>query len=170
MKDLLLTLQSRLRPWFDGLSAREQRMVAWAGVAIAALIFFGGGVLPLYETASKAAQRVEQKQKDLSWMRSVADELRAAGPAATRAMSGRSLIVVVDQTAQQAGLGTALSGSQPSGTGGIRVRIEGAAFDNVVAWLALLEQQQQVTVESATIDRGPQAGVVNASIALKKSG
>jgi len=144
--------------------------VLWGGAATAVLIFFGAGVLPLYAAASQGAQRIEQKQKDLSWMRSVTDELRAAGPASADPNDGQSLVVVVDQSAQQAGLGKAMSGSQPSGTGGIRVRLEGAAFDTLVTWIAALEQQHKLTVESATVDRGPRAGVVNASIVLKKSG
>jgi type II secretory pathway component PulM len=49
------------------------------------------------------------------------------------------------------------------------VRLEGASFDTVVAWLANLEQQG-LRIESATIDRGAQSGIVNASVILRNSG
>jgi type II secretory pathway component PulM len=77
--------------------------------------------------------------------------------------------VIVDQSARTAGLSSALTGTQPSGTGGVRVRLEGASFDTVVAWLANLEQQG-LRIESATIDRGAQSGIVNASVILRNSG
>lgn len=161
-----------LRSWLDSLAARERRMVVWGSVGVAVLIFLILVVLPLYSAVGKTGQRVEQKQEDLAWMRSVAGELRAAGPAAVAAAaaSGQSLVVLVDQSAQQTGLGRSLTGSQPSGTGGLRVRVEGAAFDTLIAWLAMLEQQHRITVETATIDRTAIPGVVNASVSLRKSG
>ena len=159
----------KVAAWLAGLSERERRMVTWGALGAAVLIFLGGIVLPLYATAGRIERRVEQKQQDLEWMRSVAGELGAAGPAGA-AGSGQSLIVIVDESARTAGLGSALTGTQPSGTGGVRVRLEGAAFDTVVAWLASLEQQYGLRIESATIDRGAQSGIVNASVILRNSG
>jgi general secretion pathway protein M len=161
-------LWRKFEVWLAGLSERERRMVTWGGVAAAVLLFLGAIVLPLYAAASRVERRVEQKQQDLEWMRGVAGELQAAGPAGA-AGSGRSLIVIVDQSARTAGLSSALTGTQPSGTGGVRVRLEGASFDTVVAWLANLEQQG-LRIESATIDRGAQSGIVNASVILRNSG
>lgn len=160
----------KVRAWLDSLAPRERRMVIWGGLAAAIVLFLGALVLPLYAAAGKGAERVARKQDDLAWMRSVAPELRAAGPANGSAAAGGSLVVVVDQTARAAGLGEALSGSQPSGAGGIRVRMDGAAFDALVGWLAQLQQQHGIVVESATVDRTPTTGIVNASLILKKAG
>lgn len=160
----------QLRSWLDGLAPRERSLVVWGGIAAAVLVFLGALVMPLYTAAAKSAARVEQKRADLSWMRGVVAELRAAGPAGPSASSGQSLVVIIDQTARQAGLERSLSGSQPSGTGGIRVRLEAAPFDTVVAWIALLQQQHAILVESATMDHGAAPGVVNASIVLNKAG
>jgi general secretion pathway protein M len=163
-------LWRKLQRWLTTLSERERRMVTWGGIGAAVLLFFGVGVLPLYSAAGRAEQRVEQKRQDLEWMRGVSGELRAAGPAGTQAASGQSLIVIVDQSARAAGLGGALTGTQPSGTGGVRARLEGAAFDIVVGWLANLAQQHGLIVESATVDRGVQPGVVNVSVVVKGPG
>lgn len=154
--------------WLASLSERERRMVIWGGVAAAVFLFFVILVLPLYTTASRAAVRVAQKKDDLVWMRSVAGELQAAGPVTES--TGESLLVLIDQSARQSGLGSSLSGSQPSGTGGIRVRLDAAPFDAVVAWIALLQQQHAVMVESATIDRASVPGAVNASLIFRKVG
>ncbi len=169
--DKLAAQMQPIEAWLNRLNPRERKLVTWGGAGAAVLIVLGAGVLPLYAATSKAAQRVEQKQQDLQWMRSVAGELRAAGPVAAAApqAGGGSLIVLVDQSARETGLEKSITGSQPSGNGGIRVRVESAAFDTLIGWLALLEQQHGVMVESASVDRTSKAGRVNASLVLKKS-
>lgn len=158
----------KLRAWLDSLAERERRMVTWGGLAGGLLLFFGVLVIPLYAGAGKADERVTRKQQDLEWMRSVAAEIRAAGP--VRAATGESLVVVVDQTARSAGLGAAFRGSQPNGADGIRVRMEDAPFDAFVGWLAQVQQQHGLIVESASIDRAATSGAVNVSINLKRPG
>ena len=159
----------KFRAWLDTLAERERRMVVWGGIGGAIVLFIGLLVVPLYAAAGKAGDRVAQKEEDLAWMRSVAAEVRAAGPVGTAA-SGESMVVTVDQTARAAGLGSFLAGSQPSGTGGIRVQFSNAPFDLMVGWFAQLQQQQGLVVESATIDRSGAPGSVNASVILKKAG
>lgn len=165
-----MSVLDKIRAWLDSLAERERRMVIWGGIATAVILFFGALVIPLHAAAGKSAERVVRKQDDLAWMRGVAPELRAAGPANGSAAAGGSLVVVIDQTARAAGLGSALAGSQPSGSGGIRVRLDGAAFDAVVGWLAQLQQQHGIHVESATVDRTATSGIINASLILKKAG
>ncbi len=164
-----MSVLEKFRAWLDSLAERERRMVVWGGSGAAVLLFVGLLVVPLYAAAGKAEERVTSKQADLAWMRSVAAEVRAAGPVQASA-SGESMVVTVDQTARAAGLGSFLSGSQPSGTGGIRVQFSNAPFDMLVGWFAQLQQQQGLVVESATIDRSGAPGSVNANVILKKAG
>jgi general secretion pathway protein M len=87
----------------------------------------------------------------------------------TQSRSGESLVVVVDRTAREAGLGTALRDQSPSGNSGLRLRLEAAPFDTLVTWLANLQQQHGVGIEAATIDAaGP--GLVNATLSLTQAG
>ena len=158
-------LWERLNAWLATLAERERRLVTWGGIAAALLLFLGLVAIPLYSTASHAEQRVQRKRSDLAWMQSVARELHAAGPAQA---SSQSLVLIVDQTARTAGLAAALRDTQPSGTGGIRVRLESAPFDVVVGWLADLSQQQGLVIESATVDRTSATGIVNASLIMHK--
>ena len=158
-------LTVRISTWLASLSERERRLVSWGGIGAAVLLIVGLLILPLYTAANSAESRVERKRRDLAWMRTVAPELREAGPAAA---SGQSLVLIVDQTARAAGLAGSLRDTQPSGTGGIRIRLESAPFDVIVAWVADLAQRQGLVVESATVDRTPRTGVVNASLIMRK--
>jgi len=155
-----LDLASSLR----SLSARDRRMLLIGGV-IAAILFVFVVILPLDHSVSHLKSQVAQKQADLLWMRNAAPEIAAAGP--VRSNSGESLIVVVDQSARESGLGNSLAGSQPSGTGSLSVQLEKAPFDALVGWLARLSQQNGVQIESATIDTAGQPGTVNAALVLK---
>ena len=161
----------KLKDWFDGLIPRERIIVAGGAVLVLLTAIWMLALGPFYSSVSARAERVERKEADLAWMRSVASEVQVLG--ATRPMtagpSNESLVVLVDRTAREAGLGTALTGQTPNGQTGIRVRMEGAAFDIVMTWLGNLQLNQSVSVESAQFDRTNTPGQVNASIVLNRA-
>jgi general secretion pathway protein M len=150
---------------FESMNERERRMVIIGGTCVALLLVFGI-IVPLDRSVAKAHARVVTKQADLAWMRAVTPELIAAGPGVVAPTSQRSMLVVVDGAAREAGLGTALTSSEPSGAGGLQVRLEKAPFDAIVAWLARLSEQDGIRVDSATMDGAGQPGIVNAGVVL----
>ncbi|MBV8740937.1 MAG: type II secretion system protein M [Sinobacteraceae bacterium] len=149
---------------FETLSARERRMVLICGI-IALLVLVFGVLLPLNHSVTQARTRIGQKQADLQWMRNVTPVLLAN--TAQGSTNGESLIVVVDRSARESGLGSALSGSEPAGPNGLRVRLEKAPFDSIIGWLARLAQQNGIRVEAASIDTAGSPGMVNASLTLQ---
>ena len=153
---------NKLRAWYAGLQQREQRVVAVGGVVVAVLILVVGILMPLHSAVSNAVQRNESKRDDLAWMQVNAAEIRAAGnqlPADT----GEAPVVLVDRVGREAGLASALRGTQPNGTG-VRVQLEAAPFDTLITWLATLDERYGLSVETITVDRAARPGVVNASI------
>jgi general secretion pathway protein M len=158
---------NKLRAWYAGLQERERRMVTIGGAAVALIILFGGILMPLASAVSSAKERRETKRQDLQWMRSNAPEIRAAGNQMV-VDNGEPSVVMVDRTGRAAGLTDALRGTQPSGNG-VRVQLEGAPFDTLVSWLATLDQNYGLAVESITVDRATKPGLVNASITFAQS-
>jgi general secretion pathway protein M len=158
-----LSLDSLSLEAFAALSPRERRLVIVTGV-VAALVLVFGIVIPLDRSVSHAQQRLAKKHADLSWMQSVTPELQTAAP--PPAPTGESLLVIIDRSARESGLASALSGSEPGGPKNLSVRLEKAPFDTLVTWLARLAQQNGVTVDSATIERSGAPGTVNAAIVL----
>jgi type II secretory pathway component PulM len=150
---------------FGSLNERERRMVVIGGICIALLLVFGV-IVPLDRSVTKAQARVVTKQADLAWMRGVTPELLAAGPGVAPPSSQRSMLVIVDGAAREAGLAKSLTSSEPSGAGGLQVRLEKAPFDALIAWLARLSEQDGIRVDSATMDAAGQSGIVNAGIVL----
>jgi general secretion pathway protein M len=157
---------NKLSAWYEGLQPREQRMVSIGGVSVAVLVLLFGILLPLQSAVSNAVARNDAKREDLAWMQMNATEVRAAGGAAA-ADTGEAPVVLVDRVGRESGLGNALRGTQPNGTG-VRVQLEGAPFDTLVAWLATLDEHYGLAVESITVDRAPRPGIVNASITFSQ--
>jgi general secretion pathway protein M len=153
------------RHWFESLAPRERRLVYAAAAVAAVALLYVGVALPLERLHARQAARVEKKTADLAWMRQAAP--RVAEMAGRGSAPGQeSLVVLVDRTGRKAGLGSSVRDQSPSGANGLRLRLEGASFDAMVAWLAVLQQMYGVSVSDATIDAGAAPGLVNASITL----
>jgi general secretion pathway protein M len=150
---------------YDTMTPREQQLVKVGAVAVVLILIFGV-LMPLNSSVSKARARVTQKQADLVWMRNNEQVLASVGPA--RQSNGESLLVVVDRSTRESGLEKALAGSEPSGPGGIQVRLEKAQFDAMIAWMSRLSQQNGIGVDGATIDTTGAPGVVNAALVLRQ--
>ena len=154
-----------LRQRFEELAPRERRLVYLAAGFVAAAAIYLIVVLPIQAYSARAATRVAKKTADLAWMQQVAPQVMAAG-ATGGGGSGESLVVLVDRSAREAGLGASVRDQSPNGDNGLRLRLEGAQFDVLVAWLVNLQQQHSVTVDSANVDAATAPGLVNASLTL----
>jgi general secretion pathway protein M len=153
-----------MRAWYSKLADRERRFVNLGAIAAGVLVLLGI-ILPLNRGIAQTRQRVAIKQVDLAFIQQATPELQAAGPAVSA--GGASLVVVIDSSARESGLGKSLSSSEPTGDGGLRIRMERAPFDGLVAWLARISQQHGVRVETAEIEQAGEPGLVNASLVLK---
>jgi general secretion pathway protein M len=164
------TWAMNVRAWYDRLAGRERRLVLIAGGFVAIALLWLLLVLPLHTITAKRAARVEKKTADLVWMRSMAPQVAAARNSGSTTSSNESLVVLIDRTARQAGLGSSLRDQSPNGAHSLRLRLESASFDSLVAWLALLQQQHGVAVETANVDVGSAPGLVNASVTVGQAG
>ena len=87
----------------------------------------------------------------------------------TTGVDSQSLVVLVDRTHREHGLAGSLTRNQPDGADGIRVTFQGASFDSMLGWLASLQRDYRVHVESASLTGGREPGVVSATLVLRRS-
>ena len=154
----------RVTQYLQRLEPRERRMVLF-GAAAAVLLIIVATVLPLHRSVAAVEQRVERKRDDLQWLRAMAPQLAGLQGNAPPPLR-ESLVVLVDRTARESGLAKSLVGSQPSGDGGLNVRLDQTPFDTLIVWLSQLRERYGVQVESATIDAGKGSGNVTATLVL----
>ena len=162
----------QLKDWFFSLQPRERTLVLGGGVVLLLFAIYILALAPFYSAVNSREDRVAKKQGDLAWMRSVGGEVLAltansTGPAVP---TNESLVVLIDRSARECGLGASLTGQTPNGENGIRVRFEQAEFDKLVVCLGSLQQSHSVTIESANVDRTAKPGFVNASLVLTRPG
>ncbi len=159
-----------MKDWFFGLESRERLFVSVGAVVLLVAVLWGLLINPLYRASATTENRIEAKRDTLTFLRGATAELAGAAnrPAARRDLAGQSLVVVVDRSARQAGLGAALTTNQPIGDDGIRVRLENASFDALARWLGVLSTGSGLAIESASFDRTPDPGRVNASVTLRQ--
>ncbi|MEX2150572.1 MAG: type II secretion system protein GspM [Steroidobacteraceae bacterium] len=151
-----------LQAWYTTLDEREQRMVTLGGTA-AVVLLVAGLIWKLGSAVTVAEERVERRRQDLAWIEAVTPRLQAA-PAAR---PGESLTIAVDRMAQEGGLGTALAGIEPAGTGAIRARFTAASFDSLALLLARLQKERNVVAETASVSGTGAAGLVDATLVLR---
>lgn len=158
-------LQPAFAAW-DGLSAHERRLVTALAVVIGAFLLYLILWAPMQRELTRLRASVPQDRAKLIVMRAQAaqaQQLRAKQPAATRT---GGLLSTIEQSAGTRGLRQSVARIEPEGQTGARVFFDEVSFNELAAWLADL-QAQGIRVESATVQRRPAAGIVNARVLLR---
>ncbi len=156
------------REYWAGLQPREQRFLAGGGIALALILLYALIIDPFSSELSRLRSSVAAQQEELVWMRQAAAEakgLMAGVPRPSAGRNGQSAMSVIDSTARKFGLGKALKQLSPNGDK-VRVRLEGAAFDAMVQWLGELGEKQGIGVDSLSMERLADVGLVNATVVL----
>lgn len=159
-----------MRAWLQQLAPRE-RLVLGSGAAAAAVIVLWGFVwMPLTSGTSELEAAVERKRALVAALRRAAAlEGDATAEAASTRGAARSLVVLVDETAQSRGLASNFTATRPDGRDAINVSFQTAAFDVIVDWLLALERDYGVRVESASFNSAGERGLVTGQLLLRRA-
>lgn len=158
------------RLWFTGLELRERAILLLGAAVLLISILYVAVIEPFANARQALAERVLHKQETAAWMRDAAIEVQKLQGALPKTHANTtSLLATVDSTAKAAGLGSAVRNLQQDDNGAtVRVRLEGAAFDDMVSWLNALQRQFGITATQLTVDRADAAGTINASLSLER--
>jgi len=152
--------------WQQQWSLRDQAMLALlAGVVLLYLIY-----QLLWHPLATANQQMRQQNlaaaNSLNAVTQMAAQLRVLQQSATPTAnsSTENLTQLIDRTVAANQLH--MSRFQPGSSGDVQVRLDNAAFDQVIRWLNDLESTQGVTTRELVIAQGSAAGLVNVSVRL----
>lgn len=170
-----MNLNQALAPvqaWFAGLAPRERLLVGAAAILAVFAILFSLTFRPLLAARAEAAVNVAEQQSLLADIEQVA---RRAGPqrggsqAVPAAAGADSLVVLVDRTTRERGLGAYLKRNQPEGDNAIRLRLENVPFDQLLEWLADAQARHGLGATSASFDPSGEDGRVNSNLVLSRA-
>ncbi len=158
-----------MKAWWAARAPREQMILGAGGIVAVIILVWLLAWEPLASEASALKTSISAQQDDLAWMREAAGEviaLRSQGGATVAGLQGRSLLAVVDQSARQAGLGSALKRVEPEGSAKVRVRFESVSFDQLILWLNQINTQFGVSAEQVSIEPENESGRVTVRLTL----
>ena len=147
-------------------SAREQALLAALAVLALGAIWYFAAVGPLLDRAETSQQMLAAEDALLERLDRVGS--RMAALPAPRARSDASLLLLVNRSVRDAGLGGFLEEGAADGETRIRLRLRDAPFPEVSAWLAGLAVQEGIRTVSADIERGSAPGVTQVSLVLER--
>lgn len=147
-------------------SAREQALLAALAVMALAAIWYFAAVAPLLDRAESYKQRRAAETALLERLERVGG--RMAALPAPRPRSDASLLLLVNRSVRDAGLGGFLEDGAADGETRVRLRLRDAPFPQVSAWLAGLAVQEGIRTVSADIERGSAPGITQVSLVLER--
>ena len=162
-----------MKDWFENLEARERLFVTGGVIVIVIALIYSLLWMPLDKNHREMATSVGNWERSLAELRPLR-ALAASGVVsnASRAdTSQQAPIIIVDQTLRSRGLEQYRRRSQPTTANGVRVELEGVAFDELVLWLGDLSAQHSMHVQAGSLSAISQAGPgrVNASLTLERT-
>lgn len=163
-----------MKDWFAGLETREQAfVVAGAAVVVITLIYVLAWV-PLTKNHAQLETSVstwESSLSELGPLRPLAAAAQQSGSQQRPVNNQQAPIIIVDQTLRTRGLEQYRRRSQPTTSNGVRVELEGVAFDELVIWLGDLSDEYGMQVQAGSVSAVTQVGPgrVNASLTLERS-
>jgi type II secretory pathway component PulM len=134
--------------WWLARSARERQVLS---VAVLLAVFLLGWAWvwdPLQTSLREARARVVASETALARMQAQADEFRrlaAQSPVAVNAAPG-SLLVRVDGSLTEAGIGSSVVRVDPLESGRVRVQFQGVDFDALMRWAEALAARDGLRV------------------------
>ncbi len=157
-----------MKAWFAGLQPRERLLVSGGAAVLVLLLLYLMIWEPIADSYRDLQEDVAQQTQTLAWMQQAAAQikgLQGSGAGGARGLGGRSLLSVVDQSARTGGLGDSIKRIEPDGSKGVKMWLEGVAFDPMILWLGGLTRTYRIETSLITIE--PQGGGrVNARLTL----
>ena len=155
--------------WWSTKAAREQLLYVAVAAAVAATLLWLAVWLPLADWQEREMRRLDNAQQLFEWVTVNEGRARAAANGAgQRDEAGTgSILPAITQAAEAAGI--RLARLQPESGGAVSVSLEQQPFDQVLAWLAKLDDGSGVRVVQASLDAHRAPGFVNARLRLMKA-
>lgn len=149
--------QQALKYWHS-LKEKEQQLLIFGGITFVLFILVMGIVRPLNTAVIKAEKEVVKHRNLVSWVESSIAKIKQSKPASVR--SSGNLSQLINRTRGQYQI--AISKMQPN-SNSVRLSIDSAQFNQLVAWLDELTNQHGVKIVNLDLAQHDQPGHVRIS-------
>jgi general secretion pathway protein M len=157
--------QSPLGRWYYGRERNEQRIIAGVVALVVCVLVWTVAWKPVADWHDIESNRQQNAQQLIDWMRTNEQAAKLASQTNNSSGQGsRALIPVITKAAVAHDL--KLNRLQPESNGVISVVLQQQSFNQIVGWVAQLDENNGVSVERASFDSQDEPGYVNAQLRL----
>lgn len=156
--------QSGIGRWFHGREQNEQRIIAGLTALVVIAVLWAGVWKPVADWRFVETNRQQNAQQLLDWLRVNEQAAKQAGASTASNRGSRALIPVITKAADAHNI--KVNRLQPESNGVISVVLQQQSFNQIIEWIAQLDENNGVSVERASFDSQDLPGYVNAQIRL----
>lgn len=153
--------------YWNRLASRERLIVVLGGGVLLLVLYYFLVIDPLRAQSKNLKTQIQAQQASLAWMKQAQQEVlslsKSRGP--QHSLQG-SLFATVDRQAAQYSLKPALKRLEPVGEDKVKLTFEQADFQNLINFLAQMQELYHVSVQTLSIQRGTRSGYVDARMEL----
>lgn len=158
-----------MREWFATLNQREQLSLVLMGVVVALWLLYVVAWSPLAERRENLQLQNTAVAASLNRVDAMVSELMALRESGGANQNRRrNLTALISQSTRSRDL--SVSRLQPNSRGEIQVRLESAAFDDMLGWLHQMEYTEGLLVHEVSITQSGAVGRVNATVRIGQAG
>ena len=157
-----------MRSWFLQLNQREQVSLLVLGLAMGLYLLYMLVWSPLESARDSLAQQNAGVATSLQRVDAMVSEITRLRESGARPGARRNLTSLINQSTSA--LALPVSRLQPNSRGEIQVRLENAAFDDLLTWLYQMEYREGLLVREVSVTQAGSVGRVNATVRIAQAG
>jgi len=150
--------------WLTRFNTREQLSLLVMGAAVVLYILFAWVWTPLNTARDDMAVRNHSTVELLQRVEAMVSEVQALKASGGNNTRQRNLTSLINQTTRAQNL--SVTRLQPNSRGDIQVRMEGASFDDVMAWLHVIELREGLVIRELSLTKAGGGGLINLTVRL----
>lgn len=157
-----------MNAWFTQLKQREQLSVLALILAVGLYLLYRLAWAPLDAGREQLEIQNRAVASSLQQVDAMVSEILQLRDGGAHTSTRRNLTSLINQSTSA--LNLQVSRLQPNSRGEIQVRLEGAAFDDLLAWLNQVEYREGLLVREVSITQAGTVGRVNATVRIGQAG
>ena len=155
---------------WNNLTLREKQTVVLGALVVGILIIYLALLSPLNNKVNNMREQIRHDQELLGWMQQTDKQIQALAktsqPAPTAHATG-SLLSIVQKQINRTPLVSSLKQLHQGENDSVQMSFQQVDFDQLMAWLIQLSQQQGLIVSQMSVTPSTSPGIVATDLVLK---
>lgn len=156
-----------MKAWFLQLQRREQLSLLALGFTVALYLLYMLLWSPLHSMRDGMEAQNRGVAESLQRVDAMVSEIMYLRDSGARTTTRRNLTSLINRSTAR--LDLQVSRLQPNSRGEIQVRLESAAFDDVLAWMHEMESREGLLVREVSLTQAGTVGRVNVTIRIAQA-